>query len=174
MNHYFTLNNSEGSKMFLPVESVLKDENNPPATATASDNPYNIKPKDKHNVHNVNPEATMHFIQQYSPQSKTQFMAEQKEYHKNYELRKKQEEAAKRQNRPPGEDVDLHKIDVDNQRRIFEEVQRASKQKGKGHNQSNIDFTIKMFLIIQVIQFLSIHILRLTQLYKLQTYLELE
>jgi len=29
MNHYFTLNNSKGCKIFLPIDSVLKDKNNP-------------------------------------------------------------------------------------------------------------------------------------------------
>jgi len=144
MNHYFTVNNSTGCKVFLPIDSVLKDENNPPPAATASDHPYYLRSKDKHNVRNVNPEATIHLIEQYSQkegQSKTQFMAEQREYHENYELRKQQEEAAKRQHRSPGEDVDIHKIDVDEQNRIYKEAQRASKQGGEGQkNQSDTDF----------------------------------
>jgi len=45
MNHFFSLNNSKGCKIFLPIYSVLKDENNSPAAATTSDHLYYFKSK---------------------------------------------------------------------------------------------------------------------------------
>lgn len=76
LNHYFKLHNSKGVKVFLPIDSVLKDENS--------------------------------------------------------QLRKKQgEEAARsqeKQSRNTTKDVDINKIDIDEQKRIYEGARRASEK----------------------------------------------
>jgi len=54
MDHYFTVNNSTDYKVFLPINLVLKDGNNPPAAATASDHPYYFNSKNKHNIPHYN------------------------------------------------------------------------------------------------------------------------
>ena len=40
MNHYFTLNNPRGSKVFLPIDWVLKNESNAPTASSAPAHPY--------------------------------------------------------------------------------------------------------------------------------------
>ena len=133
MNHLFTLRSSKGVKLFLPIVSVLKVDKSPPAASKASSHPYNTRDK-----HSVGPKATIDLIQQYSKrkgQSETQFVSQQIEHHENYQIKKRQEEAAKRQEiqkRPPGNDVDEHIINVDEQKRLYEEAQRASKQGVEG------------------------------------------
>ena len=148
MNHYFTLNNNNGSQVFLPIDSVLKVESDPPASSGGHTHPYNTRSKDKHDVHNVDPEDTFHLIQHFSKkegQSEAQFYSEQLEHQGNLELKRKQEEAARRQEsqqRPPGKDFDVHNIDVNEQMRLYQEAQRASKQAGEGQKhqaKSNMD-----------------------------------
>ena len=56
----FRLNNSEGIKVFLPIDSILKDDNNnPPAATDTSSYPYNTRSKDEHGVVKVDPGATV-------------------------------------------------------------------------------------------------------------------
>ena len=43
MNHYFTLNNPRGSKVFLPIDSVLKDESIAPTASSAPAHPYSTR-----------------------------------------------------------------------------------------------------------------------------------
>ena len=134
MDHYFNLNSSKGMKVFLPITSVLK--NDPPTATNTTDHPYNTRSKDKHNVHNDDPEATINIIQKLSQkegQSADDFMSEQLEHQENIELKKRQEEAAKR---PPGEDFDMRGVDVNEQERLYIEAQRASKQAGEKQNQN--------------------------------------
>ena len=141
MNHLFRPHNNKGIQVFLPIDSVLKIDNDPPNTNNAPGHPYNTRSKDKHNIANDNPEATMHLIQQYSKkegQSETEFISEQLEHHEKIELKKQQEEAARRQEKQsgaPGKDFNVHEINVDEQKRLYEEAQRASKQVGEGPNQ---------------------------------------
>ena len=128
MNHYFTVSNVKGSKVFLPFDSVLKDESNPPATTSgAPAHSFNTGLKDKHNVQNVDPEDTLHLLQQLNKQesqSATQFFSEHSEQHKKVQV-----EAAKRQENQHS----LLELDFDEQKRLYEEAkreaQRASKQK---------------------------------------------
>ena len=139
MNHMFTLHNSEGVKVFLPIFSVLKDDDDPSNTNKTPDYPYNTRSKDKHNVTN-DPEATMHLMQSYSKkegQSETEFLSEQVKHHEKLALKKQQEEATKRQekqSRVPGKDFDMHKVDIDEQR-LYIQAQCASKQGGEGQKQ---------------------------------------
>ena len=139
MNHMFTLHGKD-FQVFLPIDSVLKDDDDPPNTNKSPDHPYNTRSKDKHNVTN-NPEATMHFIQNYSKkegQSETEFLSEQVKHREKLSLKKQQEEATKRQEKQigvPGKDFDMYKINVDEQKRLYEQAQRASKQGGEGHHQ---------------------------------------
>ena len=151
MNHFFTLQSSKGVQVFLPIDSVLKGDGNLPITTNARNHPYSTRSKDTHNVANSNPETTIHVIQQCSKQegqSETQFMSEQLNRHEKIELEKQQEEAAKkqeRQNRIPGKDFDVDKVNVDEQKRLYEKAQRASKQGGgEGQSQvkSNVDGNI--------------------------------
>lgn len=96
MSHYFAVSNSKSSKVFLPHDSVLKEENNPPAASSAPTHSYNLRTKD--------------------------------------ELKKQREEAATRQenqNRLPGKGFDMLEIDVEEQKRLYEEAQRASKKYSK-------------------------------------------
>ena len=75
LNHYFKLHNSKGVKVFLPIDSVLKNENS--------------------------------------------------------QLRIKQEETVRsleKQSRTTTKDVDIDKINVDEQKRIYEGVRRASEK----------------------------------------------
>ena len=85
MNHYFTENNrGTCNKVFLPNVSVLKEESNPLATSNIPTHPSNPKSKKRHDVRNVDPEDTIHLIQQLSKkegQSKTKFMSEPLEQH---------------------------------------------------------------------------------------------
>ena len=129
--------------MFLPIDSVLKiDDNDPPNTTNVPGHPYNIRSKDKHNVANDNPEATMYLIQKYRKkegQSEGEFMLEQRRHREEIELKKQQEEAAKvkeKQSNALGKDFDVHKIDIDEQKRLYEEAQRASKQGGEEQKSS--------------------------------------
>ena len=66
MDHYFTLNNSKGSKVFIPIDSVLKDESNPPTASSAPTYPYSTRSEDKYDAHKVDPEHTIHLRQQLS------------------------------------------------------------------------------------------------------------
>ena len=60
INHIFRLNNSESIKVFLPIDSILKDDsNNPPAATNTSNHPYNTRSKDEHDVHDIDPGATV-------------------------------------------------------------------------------------------------------------------
>ena len=121
MNHLFTLHSSKGEKLFLPIDSVLKVDSSPPAASNVSSHPYI-------------PEPTAGFVlldSEKEDQSETQFVSQQLGHHENFQIKKRQEDIAKRhenQNRPLGNDFDVHKIDVDEQKRLYEEVQRASKQ----------------------------------------------
>ena len=135
MNHMFTLHNSKDAQVFLPIDSVLKLDNDPP---NAPAHPYNLRSKDKHNV---DPAATLHLIHDYSKmegRSQKEFMLEQRKHHEEIELKRQQEEAAKRQEKQsgvPGKDFDVQKVNVDVQKRLYEEAQRASKQGGEGQSQ---------------------------------------
>ena len=123
------------------MDSVAKKEENSLATAIVPTHSYNTRSKDKLDVHNTDPGATIHLIQEYSKkegQSESQFMSKQLEHHGNWEHKKLQEMAAKRQENqnklPGGKDFDVHRVDVDEQTRLYEEAQRASKQASKGQN----------------------------------------
>ena len=147
MNHMFTLHNSKGVQVFLPIDSVLKLDNNPP---NVPGHPYNTRSKDKHNV---DPAATLNLIHNYSKiegRSQKEFMLEQRKHHEEIKLKneaakrqeeaaRRQEEAAKRQEKQssaPGKDFDVHKVNIDEQKRLYEAAQRASKQGGEGQNQT--------------------------------------
>ena len=128
MNHMFTLHNTKSVKVFLPIDSVFKED---PA----------IISKDKHVVSNSDPEATMQLIHHHSKkasQSRRQFVSEQLEHHEKIEFNRQQEEATKRQEKQgniAGIDFDLSKANIDEQKRHDEETQHASKQQGQGQNQ---------------------------------------
>ena len=115
------------------MDSVLKEEGNSPAATNAPTHPYNTRSKDKIDVHNVDPEATIHLIKEYSKkegQSEAQFISKQLEHHGSWEHKRQQEEAARRQDnqhRPPGKFFDMYEVDVDMQKRFYEEAQRRSK-----------------------------------------------
>ena len=115
------------------MDSVLKEEGNSPAATNAPTHPYNTRSKDKIDVHNVDPEATIHLIKDYSKkegQSEAQFISKQLEHHGSWEYKRQQEEAARRQenqHRPPGKIFDVHEIGVDEQKRLYEEAERKSK-----------------------------------------------
>ena len=147
MNHYFTLNNSKGSKVFIPIDSVLKDESNPPTASSAPTYPYSTRSGDKydHDAHKVDPEHTIHLRQQLSEkegQSEAEFLSEQLKHVGNLELNKKQNTAKRQENqhRSPGRDFDMHKVDVDEQKRFYEEAQHASKQKQQSQLKTNSNF----------------------------------
>ena len=131
MNHVFTQHSTKSVKVFLPIDSVLKKD-------TA------IRSKDRHVVSNSDPEATMQLIHYHSKKedkSRIQFVSEQVEHHEKIELNRQQEEATRRQEKQgntAGIDFDLSKVNIDEQKRLFEEAQRASKQQGQGQNQIEI------------------------------------
>ena len=136
MNHYFTLNNSKGSKVFIPIDSVLKDESNPPTANSTPAHPYSTGSEDKYDAHKVDPEHTIHLRQQLSEkegQSEIQFFSEQLK-HENLQVAAKMQE---NQCRPLGRDFDMHKVDVNEQIRLYEEAQHASKQKQQNQLKTN-------------------------------------
>ena len=122
MNHYFTLSNKRNSHVFLPIDAVLKEESNSPTASSAPTHSYNTewyaRSKKKPFVRTIDPKDT---IQQLSKKEE-----------------KQQEEAAKKmenQHILSTKDFDMDKIDVEEQKRLYEEAQRASKQ-----SQSNLSF----------------------------------
>ena len=144
MNHMFTLHNSKGVQVFLPIDSVLKVDNDPP---NAPGHPYNTRSKDKHNI---DPAATLNLIKDYSKiekRSQKEFISEQRKHHEEIELKRQQEVAAKRQEKQssaPGKDFDI----IDVQKRHYEAARHASKQGPHQQNQqpsfyqgSNVDPT---------------------------------
>lgn len=113
-----------GSRLFLPIDSVLKEESNPPTASSPPAHSYNTRSKDKHDVHNVDPEDTLQLLQQLS----------QKESRSEMQFTSEHHEVAKRQdnkNRPLGRDY------IGEQKRLYEEAQRASRQKQQSHLKGN-------------------------------------
>ena len=132
----FTLYNSKGGMVFLPIDSVLKLNNDPP---NAPVHPYNTRFRDKRNIDRT---AALNLIHNYSKMeghSQKECVSEQRKHHEEIELKKHQEETAKRQekqNSVPGEDFDLHKVNIDEQKRLYEAAKHASKQGGEGQSQT--------------------------------------
>ena len=69
INHMFRLNNSDGIKVFLPIDSILKDDSN---NSPTSSHPYNTKTKDEHDA-KVDPGATMG-LKTYTKEEEIQYL----------------------------------------------------------------------------------------------------
>ena len=113
------------------MDSVLKEEGDPPAANSVPVHPYNTSSEDKHDVHNNEPEVAIQQLSQKEGKSENQSFAELFKQQEIWDLKKQQQEAAKRmesQHKLSGKDFDVHKIDIEEQKRLYKEAQHASKQ----------------------------------------------